>query len=117
MNRTELRLKFLKERRGKMAVSKYKRVTIGSVVKSQDASKADYIKINPKIKDDLIDALQNMDEEKGLYLNLESKQSQLESIERAVENGTLTEENAAASRERVEKMPDFVRFNIVLVRK
>ncbi len=100
-----------------MAVSKYKRVTVGSVVKSKDLDKMDYIKINPKIKDDLIDALQNMDPEKGLFLNLESKQSQLESIERAVENGSLTEENAAASRERVEKTPEFIRFSIVLVRK
>jgi len=52
-----------------------------------------------------------------MYLNLESRESQLNGIELAVENGKLSEENAAKARERVEAIPDFVRFSIVLVTK
>lgn len=98
-------------------MAKYSRVNAGSVVRSKVKGDMDYIKINPKAKDDLIEALNNMDPDKGLYLNLESKESQLTGIELAVENGKLSEENAAKARERVEAIPDFVRFQIVLVTK
>jgi len=98
-------------------MAKYSRVNAGSVVKAKTKGEMDYIKINPKAKDDLIEALQNMDPEKGMYLNLESRESQLNGIELAVENGKLSEENAAKARERVEAIPDFVRFSIVLVTK
>jgi hypothetical protein len=95
---------------------KYNRVNVGSVIKNKDKEQLDYIKINPKAKEALINALQNMGEG-GLYLNLESKESQLAGIELAVENNKLSPENAAKARERVEQMPDFVRFQIVLVQK
>ena len=100
-------------------MANYKRLDVGSVVKAdreKDPNAMDYIKINSRAKEALINALQNMGE-KGLYLNLESKESKLVSIENAVENNKLSPENAAKARERAEAMPDFVRFNIVLVQK
>ena len=96
---------------------KYKRVNVGSVIKDKDKTKPDYIKINPKAVPDLLQALQNYNEEQGLFLNLESKESQLNGIELAVENGKLSPENAAKARERIEGTPSFVRFQIVLVSK
>lgn len=77
------------------------RKVIGSVVKSQDASKPDYIKIS-----------QDVVLTKGMFLNLESKNQQLASLEAAVASGKLKEEYAAKSRERIERIPPFVRFEI-----
>ena len=77
------------------------RKVIGSVQKSKDASKPDYIKIS----NDVVLT-------KGMFLNLESKKQQLASLEAAVEQGRLKEEYAVKARERIEKIPDFVRFEI-----
>lgn len=84
----------------------YKRSQVGSVLKSKDASQPDYIKIS----EDIV-------LKKGDILNLESKKSQLASLEKNVENGKLSGDVADKIRENIEKMPDFVRFNIVKVTK
>ena len=87
-------------------MAKYKRAVVGSVVKSKEAGKPDYIKVNGNhvLKD-------------GQYLNLESKQFQLSSLEEAVKNGKLSGDAAQAARERINKIPEFVRFQIVSVEK
>jgi len=84
----------------------YKRIQIGSVLKSKDASQPDYIKIN-----------EDVTLKKGDTLNLESKKSKLASLEKNVENGKLSGDLADKIREGIEKMPDFVRFEIVKVTK
>jgi hypothetical protein len=86
-------------------MAKYNRTTIGSVVKGQDG-KPDYIKMN---KDVVLKS--------GDYLNLESKAMQLKSLDEAVNNGKLSEEVADKIRENVNKIPDFVRFQIVKIDK
>ena len=96
---------------------KYSRVNVGSVVKAKNADQMDYIKVNPQAREALIEALQNMDEKAGMFLNLESRESQLVGLEMAVENGKISPENAAKARERIENIPDFVRFQVVLVQK
>ncbi len=98
-------------------MAKYKRVNVGSVVKDQDKTKPDYIKLNPKAIPDFIEALQNVKEGENMYLNLESKATQLSGLEYAVENGKLSPENAAKARERIEATPEFVRFQVILVNK
>lgn len=98
-------------------MAKYKRLNVGSVVKSKDKTKGDYIQIRGDVKDQLISALQSMDSKKGLYLTLESKQQALESLENAVSSGKLSEEHSVKARERIENMPEWVRFNVVLVQK
>jgi hypothetical protein len=88
-------------------MAKKMRKVIGSVVKSSDPSKPDYIKIS-----------QDVVLQKGQYLNLESKKQQLQSLEQAVSNGKLSRETADKIQEKIEKIPDFVRFEIsVLVDK
>lgn len=77
-----------------------KRKVIGSVVKGKDG-KPDYIKIS-----------QDVTLKAGQFVNLESKKSQLESVEKAEAEGKLSAEVAAKVRAAVEKIPDFVRFNL-----
>lgn len=83
-------------------MAKSKRVVIGSVIKSKDKGKPDYVKIrgDHALKD-------------GQTLRLESKQSQLDSVEAAFAAGKLSDSAAQMIRERINKMPDFVRFEIV----
>jgi|DEB19_MinimDraft_3_1074340.scaffolds.fasta_scaffold66083_1 hypothetical protein len=85
-------------------MAKSKRSVVGSVCKSKDAGKPDYI----KIRDD-------MSLKKGQILRLESKKYQLESLQGAVTAGKLSSELGEKIRERIEKIPDWVRFEIVAV--
>lgn len=84
----------------------YKRTQVGSVLKSKDTSQPDYIKINADVT-----------LKKGDILNLESKKSKLASLDKNIENGKLSGDLADKIREGIEKMPDFVRFEIVRVTK
>lgn len=97
-------------------MAKFKRLTVGSVVKSQDPLKTDYIKLRGDMKKELLEAVGNMDN-KGLYLTLESPKEALRNLEKAVEAGKISPENASKARERIESTPDWVRFNIILVQK
>jgi hypothetical protein len=76
-------------------MAKKKRNVVGSVLKSKDGG-PDYI----KMKD-------------GKVYRLESKKAQLESLEAALAAGKLSEEVGEKVRERINKTPDFVRFEIV----
>lgn len=84
----------------------YKRTIIGSVLKSKDSTQTDYIKISEDIT-----------LKKGDTLSLESKKSQLASLDKNVENGKLSGDLADKIRANIEKTPDFIRFNIVKVTK
>jgi|CXWK01.1.fsa_nt_gi hypothetical protein len=85
------------------APKKPKRRVIGSVLKSKDNPKQSYFKVgqNPVTL------------RPGETLSLESKEEQLASLDRAVEAGKLSPELAEKSRERINKIPDFVRFEVV----
>jgi hypothetical protein len=98
-------------------MAKWKRNTVGSVMKGREAGDSDYVKLRGDMKDVLLQAIAKMDAQKGLALNLESKKSRLEGLEEAVRNSKMSAENAEKARERINKMPDFVRFEIVLVEK
>lgn len=82
---------------------KSKRRVIGSVLKSKDNPRQSYLKVG---KDTV--TLQP-----GECLSLESKEEQLASLERAVELGKLSPEMAEKSRARIEKIPEFVRFEVI----
>lgn len=82
-----------------------KKLTVGSVVKGQNG-KPDYIKIS---RDVVL--------KQGEYLNLESKKQQLESAEAAHAAGKLSAEILEKIKARLEKMPDFVRFEISVLRE
>lgn len=85
-------------------MAKAKRSVVGSVCKSKDTGKPDYI----KVRDD-------MSLRKGQILRLESKKYQLDSLQNAVSAGKLSSELGEKIRERIEKIPDWVRFEIVAV--
>jgi hypothetical protein len=92
-------------------MAKSKRKLIGSIVKGKagkpgEPSKPDYIKVRGEhvLKD-------------GQFLNLESKAQQLASLEAAVAAKKLSEEVASGIRERINKIPDFVRFEIIAIEK
>lgn len=82
----------------------YKRQKVGSVLKSKDTTQPDYIKIDTDVV-----------LKKGDTLSLESKKSKLASLDKNVENGKLSGELADKIREDIEKIPDFVRFEIIKV--
>lgn len=87
-------------------MAKYQRTTIGTVLKSKEEGKGDYIKIS-----------QDVVLKKGDFLELESKKSALKNLEYVVETGKLDKEYAEKVRERLNKWPEWARFNIVKVSK
>lgn len=99
-------------------MAKYSRKTVGSIVKSKEEGKPDYIKLRGDTSEALIKALLKVqDPKKGLMLNLESKKFQMDSLNSAIEAGKLKGEGATKAMERVTNIPDWVRFEIVLVEK
>lgn len=90
-------------------MSKQKRLTIGSVYKSKDPTKSNYIKIKDNIEPVTLAP--------GSYIQVESKAFQLASLQSAVERGILSEENATKAEERIQKIPDFVLAELVYVIK
>lgn len=82
-----------------------RRLTVGSIIKGQikdGVKQQDYIKMSYDI---------NL--KKGEYLQLKSKEQQLQDLDEGVNAGRLSEESADKIRERVQKIPDFVRFELV----
>lgn len=77
-------------------MAKKKRVQVGSVMKSKNAGEPDYIKMRD-----------------GKTYRLESKKSQLDSLHKAVAEGKLSPDVAEKVEERINKIPDFVRFEII----
>jgi hypothetical protein len=85
-------------------MAKMNRRVIGSVVKAKDAGKPDYI----KVRDDVV-------LKKGQVLRLESAKFQLDSLLGAVQAGKVSEDLGEKIKERIEKIPAFVRFEIVML--
>lgn len=88
---------------------KKKRIIVGSLykVKPEDKEKGfpNYI----TIKEDIT-------LKKGEFVRAESKAFQLESLEKAITNKKLSEEIGGEIRARLEKMPDFVIAELVVLR-
>lgn len=110
-------------------MAKTKRVRIGSVVKGKpelDAAgkplvvdgkpvmKRDSIKINLRDKEGKPTNYVLTD---GQYLNLESKADQLKDIQFLIENNKIDADKAKYLTEKINKIPDFVRFEIVAIEK
>lgn len=93
-----------------MSQPKYARSNIGSICKSKDPTKSDYIQIRKDLKEPLV-------LNAGDYVQVETKAFQLASLERAVAAGKVSEEVAVKQRERIEKIPDFVRAELIVVNK
>lgn len=97
-------------------MAKSKRTVVGSVCKSKDPGKPDYLVLRGNTADELAKALMRADKSKGLSLKLESKKFQMESLDQAVSSGKLSGELAEKIKsERIAKIPDWVRFEVVLI--
>jgi len=83
-------------------MAKSKRTVVGSVCKSKDSGKPDYI----KVRDDVV-------LKKGQVLRLESKKFQLDSLQGAVTAGKVSADLSEKIKERIEKIPEWVRFEII----
>jgi hypothetical protein len=92
-------------------MAKTKRVRLGSVVRGQDG-KPDYIKVHIKDKEGKPSNYVLRD---GQYLNLESKAKQQADLEFLVKNEKIDEKTAKYLKEKIEKIPEFVRFEVVAV--
>lgn len=98
-------------------MAKKTKLTLGSIYKGKKNEQTgvvgqDYMKLDGRSKQFLLDIIGNMDEKKGLVLNLDSKKNRLDSVNKAEAEGKLSEEIANKVREDIEKMPEYVRFNI-----
>lgn len=91
---------------------KYKRSTIGSVVKSKEADRPNYIKFNLKYYEGAPIIIKD-----GMTLSVESKKFQQEGLERAFTDGKISEENFTKAKARITNIPDFVLGELVLVEK
>lgn len=84
-------------------MAKLKREKVGSFLKNKDKTKAPYIKLEKDVK-------------QGDIIRVESKKFQLDSLESAVQAGKLNEEMAEKARERINKMPEFVLGDLIVLR-
>ena len=97
-------------------MAKSKRTVVGSICKSKDAGKPDYLVLRGNTAEDLARVLMNSDKSKGVTLKLESKKFQMESLDAAVSGGKLSKELAEKIKaERIARIPEWVRFEVVLV--
>lgn len=87
-------------------MAKYKRTVVGSVCKQKEDPSKFYLKIRDDVKF-----------LKGTMLSLESKKQQLESLKSAVAAGKLSDDVAEKVEERINKIPEWVMFEVVQVNK
>lgn len=91
----------------------WKRTKVGSVLKDKEWDNED----SPKYRSSYIKFGRDASFKEGDCINLESAKKQLESLEDAVGRGVLSEEKAVEIRERINKIPDFVLFEMIKVER
>lgn len=89
-------------------MAKWKRTKVGSVLKDKefDTNKKLYIKFGKDVSF-----------KQGQCLSLESKEEQLASLKDAVANNKISGEIAEEIEERINKIPEFVSKEIILVER
>ena len=87
-------------------MAKLTRKSVGSLYKSKDPTKPNYIKINSKDPITL---------QPGQIIRAESQKFQLSSLEDAISQGKLSGEIAEKIRDRVNKIPEFVIAELVIL--
>lgn len=90
---------------------KFTRRVVGSVIKSNDPEKPNYMKFR------LTGDKKPLTIEDGMTLSVESKAFQLKNLEKAAAAGKLSEDLVEKIKARIEKIPDFVLGEIVLVQR
>jgi len=85
--------------------SKLKREVVGSFLKSKDDNKPPYLKFRSAVT-----------LKEGDMIRVENKKFQLQSLQGAVTAGKISGEIAEKAKERIEKIPDFVIAELVVLR-
>jgi hypothetical protein len=85
--------------------TKLKREVIGSFLKSKDDNKPPYLKFRASVT-----------LKEGDIVRVENKKYQLQSLEGAVNAGKLNGEIAEKAKERINKIPDFVIAELVVLK-
>lgn len=102
-------------------MAKWTRVKVGSILKGKQEEGEDGKPLfkdgKPVMKQDSFKVYGNHTLLDGQYLNLESKKDQLANLEKGIATGKLSGDVAAQIRARIEKTPDFVRFDVVKLSK
>lgn len=88
----------------------WSRRTIGSLYKAKEGTSGDYFKVYVPEGETLV--LKN-----GDILQFETKQSKIEGINKALASGKLSPENAAKALEYANKIPAYVRGELVQVKR
>lgn len=88
-------------------MAKLKREVLGSFLKAKEDGKTPYIKITSK---------NAVTFKEGDIIRVENKKFQMASLEAAIQAGKLTGEIAEKARERINKIPDFVLGELVVLR-
>lgn len=91
-----------------------KRTVVGTILKSKTDGDLDYIKLSGYTKDKLIAALSKTSSTGGLTLQLENAQSLRKKAEYLLTNEKISSVAAEGMKERADKIPSFVRFELVL---
>ena len=91
-------------------MAKWNRTQIGKIVKKSE-DKQRY----PDVKEFSLKIEQDITLKAGTYLNLENKAYKLKSLETARDK--MSEENYEKALERINKMPDFVFFEVLKLEK
>ncbi len=94
-------------------MAKTKRVKIGSIVKGRDG-KPDYFQAYIKDKEGKPSQYVLKD---GQFLDLDSKAKQLADIKFLVENDKIDADTAKYLSDKVAKIPDYVRFEVIAKEK
>lgn len=87
---------------------KWKRTTVGSILKSKDDTKPNYLKVN-------LYKQESITLKHGQTLQVLSKNFKLKDLERLRKEGKLDEETLEKLQQQAEKMPDFVMAEVVLL--
>lgn len=102
-------------------MAKWSRKKVGSIVKGKqeedDNGKPLFKDGKPVMKADYFKVYGNHTLLDGEFLNLESKKDQLANYEKGVASGKLTGDVAEKIKARIEKTPDYVRFDVVKLSK
>ena len=102
-------------------MAKFKRTKVGSILRGKqevdEKGKPVFKDGKPVMKPDSFKVYGNHSLLDGQYLNLESKTDQLKNLEKGIASGKLSGDVVDKIRERIEKMPDFVRFDVIKLEK
>lgn len=95
------------------------RHSVGSVRKSTEMDKPSYVFLNRDSFDALVRKFASLSpEDKGVYVNLESKEFKRQSLEKRIADGIINnQETIDKARAAVEAHPDWVLFDMTLLEK